>query len=158
MWRGLGTRNEFGGRDKDREVSPALAPPHWHPNYKCLHAPSAKERGTSQNEMRCLWILCLRLNWLIVWGIDFMGPFPQSNSYLYSFVCVDYVTKWVEAIACSANDSRTVTDFLKKNIFARFGVPRVLISDGGTHFCNRYLERLLEKYYVKHKVSTPYHP
>ena len=51
------------------------------------------------------------------WGIDFMGPLPQSNMYLYILVCVDYVTKWMEAIACSANDSRTVTDFLKKNTF-----------------------------------------
>ena len=88
-----------------------------------------------------------------------MGSFPQSNMYLYIMVCVDYVTKWVEAIACSANDARTVTNFLKKSIFFfRFGVPRMLISDGGTHFYNKYLEILLEKYNFKHKVSTPYHP
>ncbi|PNX67072.1 hypothetical protein L195_g063349, partial [Trifolium pratense] len=41
----------------------------------------------------------------------------------------DYVTKWVEATACQANDSATVVRFLKKNIFTRFGVPRILISD-----------------------------
>jgi transposase InsO family protein len=92
------------------------------------------------------------------WGIDFMGPFPSSYSNLYILVCVDYVTKWVEAIACVANDAHTVINFLRKNIFAMFGVPRVLISDGGTHFCNRYLENVLAKYNVKHKVSTPYHP
>ncbi|CAN6720896.1 unnamed protein product [Malus baccata var. baccata] len=40
----------------------------------------------------------------------------------------------------------------------RFGMPRVLISDGGSHFCNRTIEALLKKYKVTHKVSTPYHP
>ncbi|KAM1769087.1 hypothetical protein ACFX1X_047283 [Malus domestica] len=37
-------------------------------------------------------------------------------------------------------------------------MPRVIISDGGSHFCNRTIEALLRKYNVKHKVSTPYHP
>ncbi|CAN6554943.1 unnamed protein product [Malus baccata var. baccata] len=40
----------------------------------------------------------------------------------------------------------------------RFGMPRVLISDGGSHFCNRTIEALLKKYGVTHKVATPYHP
>ncbi|CAN6552365.1 unnamed protein product [Malus baccata var. baccata] len=40
----------------------------------------------------------------------------------------------------------------------RFGMPRVLISDGGSHFCNRTIEALLKKYNVTYKVSTPYHP
>jgi hypothetical protein len=92
------------------------------------------------------------------WGIDFMGPFSSSYKNLYILVCVDYVTKWVEATACVANDAQTVINFLKKNVFARFGVPRVLISDGGKHFCNKYLESVLAKYNVKHKVATPYHP
>ncbi|XP_057448007.1 uncharacterized protein LOC130739655 [Lotus japonicus] len=93
-----------------------------------------------------------------VWGIDFMGPFPPSFGCQYILVAVDYVSKWVEAAALSTNDSKVVVAFLKKNIFTRFGVPRAIISDGGTHFCNRAFESLLEKYGVKHKVSTPYHP
>ncbi|CAN6678289.1 unnamed protein product [Malus baccata var. baccata] len=36
----------------------------------------------------------------------------------------------------------------------RFGMPRVLISDGGSHFCNRTIEALLKKYNVTHKVLT----
>ncbi|CAN6685862.1 unnamed protein product [Malus baccata var. baccata] len=47
---------------------------------------------------------------------------------------------------------------IETNIFARFGMPRVLISDGGSHFCNRTIEALLKKYGVTHKVATPYHP
>ncbi|PNX63777.1 hypothetical protein L195_g053680, partial [Trifolium pratense] len=56
---------------------------------------------------------------------------------------------WVEATACQANDSATVVRFLKKNIFTRFGVPQILISDGGKHFINNHLENLLRKYNVK---------
>ncbi|CAN6706472.1 unnamed protein product [Malus baccata var. baccata] len=93
-----------------------------------------------------------------VWGIDFMGPFPPSFGFTYILLAVDYVSKWVEAKATRTNDSKVVADFVKTNIFARFGMPRVLISDGGSHFCNRTIEALLKKYKVTHKVSTPYHP
>ncbi|RVW67665.1 Transposon Ty3-I Gag-Pol polyprotein [Vitis vinifera] len=93
-----------------------------------------------------------------VWGIDFMGPFPMSFGHSYILVGVDYVSKWVEAIPCRSNDHKVVLKFLKDNIFARFGVPKAIISDGGTHFCNKPFETLLAKYGVKHKVATPYHP
>ncbi|XP_061350037.1 uncharacterized protein LOC133295248 [Gastrolobium bilobum] len=93
-----------------------------------------------------------------VWGMDFMGPFPSSYSNKYILVAVDYVSKWVEAIATPTNDSRVVIAFLRKNIFSRFGVPRAIISDGGTHFDNRMVEYALAKYGVRHKISTPYHP
>nr|GEU42300.1 reverse transcriptase domain-containing protein [Tanacetum cinerariifolium] len=58
-----------------------------------------------------------------VWGIDFMGPFPSSRGNKYILVAVDYLSKWVEAKAL-------------KSLFARFGAPRAIISDRGTHFCN----------------------
>ena len=93
-----------------------------------------------------------------VWGIDFMGPFHTSFRYSYILVRVDYVSKWVEAIPCKANDHRVVLKFLKKNNFSRFGVPNAIISDEGSHFCNKPFETLLAKYGVKHKVATPYHP
>ncbi|RDY05963.1 gag-pol, partial [Mucuna pruriens] len=66
-----------------------------------------------------------------VWGIDFMGPFPVSNGYSYILLVVDYVSRWVEAIATKTNDAKVVVDFLKSNIFYQFGVPKALISDQG---------------------------
>ncbi|CAN6554089.1 unnamed protein product [Malus baccata var. baccata] len=93
-----------------------------------------------------------------VWGIDFMGHFPSSYGFTYILLAVDYVSKWVEAKATRTNDSKVVADFIRTNIFARFGMPRVIISDGGSNFCNRTIESLLRKYSVTHKVSTPYHP
>ncbi|CAN6539957.1 unnamed protein product [Malus baccata var. baccata] len=93
-----------------------------------------------------------------VWGIDFMGLFPSSNGFLYILLAVDYVSKWVEAKATKTNDSRVASDFIKTNIFARFGIPRAIINDGGSHFCNKIFKALLRKYNVTHKMSTPYHP
>ena len=72
-----------------------------------------------------------------VWGINFMGPFPSSHRNKYILVGVDYVSKWVEAIASLTNDAKVVTKFLRINIFTRFRTPRAIISDGGSHFCNR---------------------
>ena len=93
-----------------------------------------------------------------VWGIDFMGPFPNSFGNFYILLACDYVSKWVEAKATRTDNAKVVLDFVKSHIFARFGVPKALISDKGTHFCNRLMESLLKKYGVTHKVSTAYHP
>ena len=73
-------------------------------------------------------------------------------------MAVDYVSKWVEAIPTPTNDAKTVIKLFKKIIFPRFGVPRAVISDGGSHFIERQFENLLKKYGVTHKISTPYHP
>ncbi|CAM8969506.1 unnamed protein product [Rhodiola kirilowii] len=57
-----------------------------------------------------------------IWGIDFMGPFPPSCGFSYILVAVDYVSKWVEAKATRCDDAKTVVDFLRTNIFCRYGV------------------------------------
>jgi hypothetical protein len=111
---------------------------------------------SNRNEMPLNSILEVEI--FDVWGIDFMGPFPSSFSNQYILVAVDYVSKWVEAVAMPTNDARVVVNFLKKNIFSRYGTPRAIISDGGKHFCNRIFDSLLTKYGVKHRVATPYHP
>ena len=58
-----------------------------------------------------------------VWGIDFIGPFPPSFGNLYLLLVVDYVSKWVEAIACPRNDANTVVGFIQRNILSKFGAP-----------------------------------
>ncbi|KAL4304006.1 hypothetical protein GQ457_10G014230 [Hibiscus cannabinus] len=93
-----------------------------------------------------------------VWGIDFMGPFSSSFGNLYIFLVVDYVSKWVETIASPKNDSKTVLKFLHKNIFTRFGAPRAIISDEGTHFDNKLNAKALQRYGVRHIIATTYHP
>lgn len=83
-----------------------------------------------------------------VWGRDFIGPFPKSGHYKYILLAVFYVSKWVEAKATTTNDLRTISEFLKSNIFNHFGVPKVIIDDQGTHFCNSVKKKIMEKYGV----------
>ncbi|GJT68717.1 reverse transcriptase domain-containing protein [Tanacetum coccineum] len=92
-----------------------------------------------------------------IWGIDFMGPFPSSKGNKYILVAVDYLSKWVEAKALPTNDARVVVKFLK-SLFARFGTPRAIISDRGTHFCNDQFAKVMSKYGVTHRLATAYHP
>nr|GEU75568.1 reverse transcriptase domain-containing protein [Tanacetum cinerariifolium] len=92
-----------------------------------------------------------------VWGIDFMGPFPSSKGNKYILVAVDYLSKWVKAKALPTNDARVVVKFLK-SLFSRFGTPKAIISDRGTHFCNDQFSRVMSKYGVTHRLSNAYHP
>nr|GEZ10619.1 reverse transcriptase domain-containing protein [Tanacetum cinerariifolium] len=90
-------------------------------------------------------------------GIDFMGLFPSSRRNKYILVAVDYLSKWVEAKALPTNDARVVCKFLK-SLFARFGSPRAIISDRGTHFCNDQFAKVVLKYGVTHRLFIAYHP
>ncbi|GJZ24811.1 reverse transcriptase domain-containing protein [Tanacetum coccineum] len=65
--------------------------------------------------------------------------------------------KDVKAKALPTNDARVVVKFLK-SLFARFGTPRAIISDRGTHFCNDQFAKVMLKYEVTHRLSTAYHP
>nr|GEV99083.1 hypothetical protein [Tanacetum cinerariifolium] len=72
-------------------------------------------------------------------------------------VAVDYFSKWVKAKALHTNDAHVVLKFLK-SLFARFGTPRAIISDRGTHFCNDKFAKLMSMYEVSHRLATAYHP
>ena len=111
---------------------------------------------SSINEMPLRGILVMQI--FDVWGIDFMGPFPPSFGNLYILLAVDYASKWVEAIACPKNDANTVVSFLQKNILIRFGTPRTIINDGGSHFANKIFAKLMSRYGIKHIMSLAYHP
>ncbi|CAN6570909.1 unnamed protein product [Malus baccata var. baccata] len=124
----------------------------------CLTCDKCQRMGGISAKDQMPQVSILNVEIFYVWGIDFMGPFPSSYGLTYILLAVDYVSKWVEAKATRTNDSKVVADFIRTNIFARFGMPRVIISDGGTHFCNRTIDALFRKYSVTHKVSTPYHP
>ena len=79
----------------------------------------------------------LQIELFDVWGIDYMGPFPNSKNCEYILVAVDYVSKWVEAMPCRVVDAKNSKKMFEETIFPRFGVPRMVISDGGTHFTDK---------------------
>nr|GEV36422.1 reverse transcriptase domain-containing protein [Tanacetum cinerariifolium] len=86
-------------------------------------------------------------------GIDFMGPFPSSKGNKYILVAVDYLSKWVEPKVLPTNDARVVVMFLK-SLFSRFGIPRAIISDRGTYFCNDLFTRVMIKYETPIRCTT----
>ena len=111
---------------------------------------------SKRNEMPLQGILVVQL--FYVWGIDFMRPFPASFENIYILLAADYVSNWVEATACPKNDANKVVGFLQRNILSRFGTPRTIISDGGSHFANKVFDKLMGRYGIKHIMSLAYHP
>ncbi|GJT24301.1 reverse transcriptase domain-containing protein [Tanacetum coccineum] len=79
-----------------------------------------------------------------IWGIDFMGPFFEIHKFEYILGAIDYVSKWAEAKLYPLTTLRVVVNFLKK-LFSRFKILKALISDRGTHFCNRQMEKIFKK-------------
>jgi hypothetical protein len=66
-----------------------------------------------------------------------MGPFPNSEGYEYILVAVDNVSKWVEDLPCWAADAMHSKRMFHEVIFPRYGVTRIVISDGGSHFIDQ---------------------
>nr|GEU28724.1 reverse transcriptase domain-containing protein [Tanacetum cinerariifolium] len=89
----------------------------------------------------------------LVRNCDFLSSRGNKNV----LVAIDYLSKRVEAKALPTNDARVVCKFLK-NLFARFGTPRAIISNRGTHFCNDQFAKVIQKFGVTHRLATPYHP
>jgi transposase InsO family protein len=87
-----------------------------------------------------------------------MGPFPPSECYHHILVAVDYVTKCVEAIPTKSADGETSLKMLKDVIFPRFGVPRYLMTDGGSHFIHGGFRKTLARYAINHRIASAYHP
>jgi len=92
-----------------------------------------------------------------VWGVYFMGSFPPSCGYTYILLFVDYISKWVEAVAIRIDDAKTVVKNVKSHILYRYGVLKHSLVIRG-HISGRTLGALLARYHVTHKVSTGYHP
>nr|GEW30235.1 reverse transcriptase [Tanacetum cinerariifolium] len=85
------------------------------------------------------------------------GHYGANYTAKKVFDSVDYLSKWVKSKALPTNDARVVVKFLK-SLFSRFGTPKAIISDRGTHFCNDQFSRIMLKYGVTHRLYTAYHP
>jgi hypothetical protein len=87
-----------------------------------------------------------------------MGSFKNSHGFEHILVMVDYVSKWVEAMPCHKASTEESIAMIKSMIFPHFGTPRILISDGGTHFTGKNFKKCLSKLGIEHRISTAYHP
>jgi hypothetical protein len=134
--------------------------PEMHEDTKRYVAPCPecqRTRNISQRNSIPL-IYNLQIDLFDVWGIDFMGPFKNSHGFEHILVMVDYVSKWVEAMPCRKASMEESIAMIKSMIFPHFGTPRILISDGGTHFTGKNFKKCLSKLGIEHRVSTAYHP
>ena len=95
------------------------------------------------------------------WAIDFIGPIiplRKKTSARYIITSTDYVTRWAEAQAVKDCTGNTATHFIFEQILTRFGCPKILMIDRGTHFVNETIQGLTEEFWIHHEKITPYHP
>nr|GEZ24413.1 putative reverse transcriptase domain-containing protein [Tanacetum cinerariifolium] len=130
--------------------------------YSDLSGPSGGHHGITTTSRKVfvagstgLISFAMHANWSEL--MTRVRSFPSLDGNKYILVAIDYVSKWVEAHAFPASDAQNVVHFLKR-LFAIFGLPKALISDRGTHFCNYQMERAMKRYGVVHRFSTAYHP
>jgi hypothetical protein len=95
------------------------------------------------------------------WAIDFMGPINspgKDTGSRYIITTTKYLTRWTEEREIRECSETTTACFIFDDIITRFGFPKVLMSDQGTHFINKIVEALTEEFAVHHQKITPYHP
>jgi transposase InsO family protein len=156
---------EYGGhyshyRTQAKVWSNGFYWPEMHEDTKRYVAscPKCQRTGniSQRNSMRLRYNLQIDL--FDVWGMDFMGPFKNSHGYEHLLVMIDYISKWVEDMPCRKTSTEESIAMIKSIIFPRFGTPRGLISNGGTHFTGKNFKKCLSKLGIEHRVSTVYHP
>ena len=74
---------------------------------------------------------------------DLIGPLPiTERKNMYILTLIDYATRWVEATALKVTTTTIVAEELL-NMFSRFGIPKILLSDGGPQFTSAIMEEVL---------------
>ena len=82
----------------------------------------------------------------------------SDGGHHHIIVAVDYFTKWAEAMPTVKFDGETAAHFIFNQIITRFGIPKELVTDHGSHFQNRMMEELASKLRYKQENSSFYYP
>ncbi|GFT53243.1 uncharacterized protein K02A2.6 [Trichonephila clavipes] len=85
--------------------------------------------------------------------VDFAGPIFEHTFFLI----VDAHSKWLEVYPMKVTTTKKTIECLRDS-FARFGLPRVLVSDNGSQFTSYEFQRFMHKNGVRHKTSVPFKP
>ena len=94
-------------------------------------------------------------------GIDLMKlyeseGFEDQSGYNYVITAQCYFTKYVKIGALWSKTGLEVGTWIYTNIFCRYGVTDIHISDRGKEFCNEVSKELYKKCGVRHCIMTPY--
>jgi hypothetical protein len=93
------------------------------------------------------------------WGLDIVGPLPTAQGNLkFTFVAIEYFTKWIEARAVSTITSKTAQKFFWQNIVCRFGVPSELTVDNDKQFDSQDFRDFSLSIGTKLVFALVYHP
>jgi hypothetical protein len=87
------------------------------------------------------------------WVIEFVGPInppTKRTGVRYIITATEYLTRWEEAALVKDCSIETTAHFLFEQIITRFGCPRILMRDQGTHFINNTIRVMLEEFEVHH--------
>ena len=78
----------------------------------------------------------------------------KGTTYL---VVVDYFSRFPEVIQMNSTTSRGVISALK-TLFARYGIPEVLVSDNGPQYSSTEFAEFATAYGFVHSTSSPHYP
>lgn len=95
------------------------------------------------------------------WAIDFVGPIhpPRKKIDTHHIITeTKHLTRWTEAQPVKDCTWVMAAKFLLEFVLTRFGCPKVLMRDQGTHFLNETISALTKEFQVYHQKSTSYHP
>ena len=66
----------------------------------------------------------------------------SAGGHKYIIVVVDYFMKWAEGMRTFKSDGETTAFFVFNQIIAWFGIPKVIVTDHGSHFQNSMMKEL----------------
>jgi transposase InsO family protein len=76
----------------------------------------------------------------------------------FTFVAVEYFTKWIDARVVSTITSKTAQKFFRQNIVCRFGVPSELTIDNDKQFDSQDFRDFCFSIGTKLAFASVYHP
>ncbi|XP_055856265.1 uncharacterized protein K02A2.6-like [Episyrphus balteatus] len=81
----------------------------------------------------------------------------EFNKCMYLLV-VDFFSKYIEIAQLNKSYSSNVVITHLKSIFARHGIPTIMLSDNGPPFNSEEFKNFSEKWGIDHVTSSPYFP
>ena len=93
-------------------------------------------------------------------AMDFHGPITpvsrRGNKYIISLT--DVLSKFTIAKAVRDCTADTAARFLQEDVICKYGTPKCILTDNGTHFTSHMIQKLFQRLGITHLYSTPYHP